>query len=186
METKKRTTKAQKRARPKQEKVKALKAPKVPSSVRSRRAYSGRQVHQGHLQPDWRERMPPLRSDDVEGARCLHGEAGERRRPRTLRSAYGGGPIQGVKPLFTLGQVVATTGALAALEKAGQQPEDFLARHVCGDWGEVPPEDIKENELSLEHGWRLLSAYTVKSGVKLWVIAESDRSSTCLLLSEEY
>ena len=37
------------------------------SSGQSRTAYSGRQVHQDHLQPDWREGMPPLRSDDLEG-----------------------------------------------------------------------------------------------------------------------
>ncbi len=92
----------------------------------------------------------------------------------------------GVKPLFTLGQVVATPGALAALEKAGQQPGDFLARHVSGDWGEVPPEDIKENEFSLKHGFRLLSAYRTSAGDKLWVITEADRSSTCILLPEEY
>src|ERR1019366_7006321 len=156
------------------------------SSVRSRTPYSGRQVHQDHLQPNWRERMPPLRRHDVEGARCLHGEARERRRPGTLRSAYGVGRIQGVKPLFTLGHVVATPGALAALEKAGQQPGDFLARHVSGDWGEVPPEDMKENELSLQHGFRLLSAYRTTAGDKVWVITEADRSSTCILLPEEY
>jgi hypothetical protein len=91
-----------------------------------------------------------------------------------------------VKPLFTLGQVVATPGALAAFEKAGQQPGEFLARHVSGDWGEVPPEDIKENEFSLRHGFRLSSAYTLKSGTKIWVITEADRSSTCLLLPQEY
>jgi hypothetical protein len=38
-----------------------------------------------------------------------------------------------VKALFPLGQVVATPGALAAIENAGQQPGDFLARHVTGD-----------------------------------------------------
>ncbi|MHB8413368.1 MAG: hypothetical protein ACYDDI_15680 [Candidatus Acidiferrales bacterium] len=41
-------------------------------------------------------------------------------------------------PLFPLGQIVATPGALAALEKAGQQPHEFLARHVHGEWGDVP------------------------------------------------
>ena len=82
-----------------------------------------------------------------------------------------------MKPLFTLGQVVATPGALAALEKAGQQPGDFLARHVNGDWGEVPPEDVKENRLSLQHGLRLLSAYHTSAGENLWVITEADRSS---------
>ena len=40
------------------------------------------------------------------------------------------------KPLFELGQLVATPGALAALEKSGQTPMDFLHRHVTGDWGE--------------------------------------------------
>jgi len=91
-----------------------------------------------------------------------------------------------VKPLFTLGQVVATPGALAALEKAGQQPGDFLARHVSGDWGEVPPEDVEENELSLKQGFRLLSAYRTNAGDRIWVITEADRSSTCILLPEEY
>jgi hypothetical protein len=91
-----------------------------------------------------------------------------------------------VKPLFTLGHVVATPGALAALEKAGQQPGDFLARHVGGDWGEVDAEDARENELSLKYGWRLLSAYTLKNGTRIWVITEADRSSTCILLPEEY
>ena len=91
-----------------------------------------------------------------------------------------------MKPLFTLGQVVATPGALAAIEKSGQQPGEFLARHVRGDWGEVPPEDIKESELSLQHGFRLLSAYHTSAGDKLWVITEADRSSTCILLPKEY
>jgi hypothetical protein len=91
-----------------------------------------------------------------------------------------------VKPLFKLGHVVATPGASAAIEKAGQQPGDFLARHVSGDWGDVLPEDVKENEFSLQHGFRLLSAYRTNAGDRLWVITEADRSSTCLLLPEEY
>jgi hypothetical protein len=63
------------------------------------------------------------------------------------------------KPLFDLGQLVATPGALAALEKSGQSPMEFLTRHVTGDWGAVPEEDRKENQFSLEKGFRLLSSY---------------------------
>ncbi|HET6930815.1 MAG TPA: CpaF/VirB11 family protein [Candidatus Acidoferrum sp.] len=63
------------------------------------------------------------------------------------------------KPLFDLGQLVATPGALAALEKSGQSPMDFLSRHVTGDWGDIPDEDRKENQLSLEKGFRLMSSY---------------------------
>lgn len=68
-------------------------------------------------------------------------------------------------PLFPLGQVVATPGALAALEKAGQQAQEFLSRHAHGDWGdELSVEDHKENQLSLEHGFRLLSCYRTNAG----------------------
>jgi hypothetical protein len=87
---------------------------------------------------------------------------------------------------FRLGQVVATPGALAALEESAQSPLDFLARHASGDWGEVYPEDAEANDQALKSGGRLLSAYKTLKGVKLWVITEADRSSTCILLPQEY
>lgn len=90
------------------------------------------------------------------------------------------------KVLFPLGQVVATPGALEALENAGQEPVEFLQRHVTGDWGEVPPEDAQENELSVSQGFRILSAYTLSTRVKIWIISEADRSVTTLLLPDEY
>jgi hypothetical protein len=91
------------------------------------------------------------------------------------------------QPLFSLGQAVATPGALAALEKAGQTPLEFLARHVRGDWGELSEEERKENQFSLERGCRLLSSYrTDASDTKLWVITEADRSVTTILLPDEY
>ena len=90
------------------------------------------------------------------------------------------------KPLFDLGQLVATPGALAALEKTGQNAMDLLSRHVRGDWGELPKEDREENNLSLEKGFRLLSSYRTAAGDKIWVITEADRSVTTLLLPEEY
>ena len=90
------------------------------------------------------------------------------------------------KPRFPLGNVVATHGALHALEAAGQRPDEFLDRHISGDWGVVCAEDVQENELSLQHGFRLLSAYILSTGVKLWIITEADRSASTLLLPEEY
>jgi hypothetical protein len=127
-------------------------------------------------------RMPPLRINDVEGARCLHGEARERGCPRTIRKAPGFGPVNRFNP----GKVMATPGAFAAFEASGESLFDYLARHLSGDWGEVDAEDARENELSLKHDLRVLSAYTLKNGTKIWVITETDRSSTCLLLPEEY
>ena len=90
------------------------------------------------------------------------------------------------RPLFSLGQCVATPGALAALEEAGQTPADFLARHVHGDWGEVHPGDRGMNEQALKDSARIFSVYTTAKGVKVWVITEADRASTCILLPDEY
>ena len=90
------------------------------------------------------------------------------------------------KPLFDLGSLVATPGALVALEKSGQNAMDFLSRHITGDWGDLSKEDSEENRLSLVRGFRLLSSYRTAADDKLWVITEADRSVTTILLPEEY
>ena len=88
--------------------------------------------------------------------------------------------------LFRLGQIVTTPGALRALERAGDTPRRFLERHVSGDWGDLDEDDRKENALSLEHGFRLLSVYQTTAGEKLWVITEANREITTILLPEDY
>jgi hypothetical protein len=67
-----------------------------------------------------------------------------------------------------------------------QPPTCFLARHAIGDWGELEPTDVAENEYSVAHGFRLLSSYQTDAGETLWIITEADRSATTLLLPEEY
>jgi hypothetical protein len=86
--------------------------------------------------------------------------------------------------LFELGLMTATAGALAVLTP--EEPFHLFARHASGDWGEVPAEDARENELSVERGFRVVSAYTTISGARVWVITEADRSATTILLPEEY
>jgi hypothetical protein len=80
-------------------------------------------------------------------------------------------------PKFTLGNIVATPGVLAAFQYAPDSYWPYLRRHNEGDWGEISSKDRVENELSLLEGFRLLSAYTTKSGIKIWIITERDRSS---------
>ncbi len=87
---------------------------------------------------------------------------------------------------FSLGRIVATPGALRALERANQSAALFLARHEGGDWGELDREDVRENQYSVAHVFRLLSSYTTAAGEKLWIITEADRSATTLLLPDEY
>jgi Protein of unknown function (DUF2958) len=87
---------------------------------------------------------------------------------------------------FPLGDVVATPGALEALEVVGKRPPEFLARHSRGDWGELSEHDRLINEQALAHGGRLLSSYLLDNGQRLWIITEDDRSATTLLLPSEY
>ena len=86
---------------------------------------------------------------------------------------------------FPLGHLVATPGALELLDRMAVNASDLLQRHQRGDWGNVPPEDAEENELSVVNGFRILSSYPVGTD-RIWIITEADRSSTTLLLPEEY
>jgi hypothetical protein len=91
-----------------------------------------------------------------------------------------------MQPKFPLGRIVGTPGALRALERTGQTPIEFLKHHILGDWGDLDEHDRQENELSLKTDLRLLSAYMLTDGTRIWIITEADRSATTLLLPEEY
>ncbi|MBY0522809.1 MAG: hypothetical protein K2R98_05405 [Gemmataceae bacterium] len=90
------------------------------------------------------------------------------------------------KPLFKLGQLLVTPGALEALQASRQSPWVFLTRHIQGDYGDLDAEDKALNALAVQDGSRLLSAYTTSKGTKLWLITEADRSATTILLPDEY
>jgi len=88
---------------------------------------------------------------------------------------------------FAFGGVVATPGADALLRKHNIAPVRLLARHLAGDWGDVPPEDAQANEAALRSGARLLSAYTLPGGEKLWIITDAEpRAATTFLTPGEY
>lgn len=89
-------------------------------------------------------------------------------------------------PRFPLGKLVATHGAIDMLKELQLSPFDFISRHWQGDWGDLCPADIEANNQALQNGTRLMSAYGVDGGRKLWIITEADRSATTLLLPEEY
>jgi hypothetical protein len=88
-------------------------------------------------------------------------------------------------PRFALGHVVSTPAVVAHFEAHSINAFDYLGRHACGDWGEVPPEDAALNELALAQNSRLLSRYTI-AGKYVWLISEADRSSTTFLFPDEY
>ena len=89
-------------------------------------------------------------------------------------------------PRFALGRVVATPGARQALRQASQSSYELLRRHASGDWGDVPPDDVRENELSVGQGFCIISSYRLLTAATIWIITEADRSATTLLLPAEY
>lgn len=83
-----------------------------------------------------------------------------------------------------LGVTVLTIGARETLTN-----EDILtalSRHSRGDWGDLSASDREENELACTEGFRIFSTYRATDGTRFWVITEADRSSTTIMLPEEY
>ena len=89
------------------------------------------------------------------------------------------------KALFQMGTLVATPGAIEALEGVERNLVQLLARHVEGDWGNLDEHDVRENELSLKQGYRLFSAYNIEDE-KFYVITEWNRSVTTVLKPDDY
>lgn len=91
-----------------------------------------------------------------------------------------------VTPLFPLGHLLITPGAQTLLKAMALPSLTFLNRHCYGDWGDISADDFQANQNALIEGSRLLSAYDLGDEHRLWIITEADRSTTTLLLPEEY
>ena len=86
---------------------------------------------------------------------------------------------------FEPGEVVITPLAVQVLERDLTDPHPLLDRHLTGDWGKVPPEDVHANEFAVDHGGRIMSAYDV-NGERIWILTEAGRHRTTILTPEEY
>ena len=92
---------------------------------------------------------------------------------------------------FSLGSLVATPGALRACTLASVDLLALVRRHHGGDWGDLDNDDKLANDVALVDGARILSAYKLPNGERIWIITEATnddgvRQSTCALLPSEY
>ena len=85
---------------------------------------------------------------------------------------------------FRIGRIVTTPHALKTL--CEDDIHKGIARHQAGDWGDVTEAHRRANEEALIEGARLWSVYCSAKGMKFWIITEADRSSTCVLMPEDY
>ena len=98
---------------------------------------------------------------------------------------------ENTSPPFPLGRVVITTNLEARLRRANPEFWEadlvrLISRHRSGDWGDLDEDDQRQNELALEHGLRIFSAYETSSGVQIWIISKAGRSVTTVLMPEDY
>jgi len=90
------------------------------------------------------------------------------------------------RPLFKTGMIAATQGAMAAMQGDADLAALLLLRHTIGDAGDICEEDREANRQALKYGARIMSAYKLFNDQTIWIITESDRSSTTILTPEEY
>ena len=88
--------------------------------------------------------------------------------------------------LFALGRICITSGALEATRDAGEQPMELVRRHTRGDWSELDAADAARNRRAIDRGQTILSVYTLKTGQRVYVLTEYDRSATTVLLPADY
>ena len=93
--------------------------------------------------------------------------------------------------LFSQGRVVMTFSLQTRLTKAipdswEEEIKEMINRHMSGDWGDRDQFDQEQNDNALKDGNPIFSAYHTSDGTKVWVITEGDRSSTTVLLPEDY
>lgn len=87
--------------------------------------------------------------------------------------------------LFPLGKTYITPGALSACQSFPLPPDLLFVRHVTGDWDDMTGDDQAANRRALHDGSRIFSAYQIGE-IRFFVITEADRSSTTILLADEY
>jgi len=85
---------------------------------------------------------------------------------------------------FTLGNVYVTPAAERAIASADITVA--LVRHTRGDWGDVGEDDRAQNERALREGGGLMSVFHDRTRAEFWIVTESDRSTTTVLLPDDY
>lgn len=89
-------------------------------------------------------------------------------------------------PRLSLGKVLITRSAEAAIEAAHAEGVSLLHRHLHGDWGDVTQKDWLQNELALLLDLRVWSSYRLSTGKTIWFITEANRSITHILLADNH
>lgn len=87
---------------------------------------------------------------------------------------------------FALGRIDRTPKATEAVKRNSVDTRVYIHRHWGGDWGDIHADDRADNELSLEKGDLLSSAYRLADGTRICIVTNPGRTLTTIMTSEEY
>ncbi|CAJ7708289.1 plasmid related protein [Burkholderia pseudomallei] len=85
-----------------------------------------------------------------------------------------------LKPLFHPGKLLVAPAAVETLRSNGVPVISVVLRHIAGDWGVVSEDDMRQNDVSIATGLRLISIYRLPDQTRILVITEWDRSNTTI------
>jgi len=90
-----------------------------------------------------------------------------------------------------LGLIVGELGVVLVTRKAAGQLNksdaiNCLERHMIGDYGDVDEIDWKTNDAAWEYGFPVVSCYSDRKKKRFLIITEANRSTTTILLPDEY
>jgi hypothetical protein len=85
---------------------------------------------------------------------------------------------------FHLGQIIIMPNANDQLETG--EIRQALRRHARGDWGELRPQEILENDRALRDGCHLFSLYRDRLERTFCIVTAADRSMTVVSGFEEH
>lgn len=85
---------------------------------------------------------------------------------------------------LSLGKILITQAAEAAIAAAKAEGVQLLHRHLHGDWGDIPEQDWLQNELALLFNLRVWSSYRLSTGKTIWITTAANRSITTIALAD--
>lgn len=86
---------------------------------------------------------------------------------------------------FEPGEIQYSERVLRLIEQ-GVEPDEFLARPLQGDWGDINDFDKSLNNNALRKGLRQMSDYQLSKGEWLMIITNKERTMTIIQQYEEY
>lgn len=89
---------------------------------------------------------------------------------------------------FQTGEISASSGVLAALNRTGENLDPYIERFLHSDWGLVSEDDSRINNIALLEnygGGPLIGIYQLRDRTEIWFYTEPDRSKTMITLAGE-